>query len=104
MGNPAIFKLLQDELKRGNFFIVRFAYDDSRVARRQRRVRLMLILDRARAIDECVGISEKICLCDIELDAHAVIASLLACVADGILVGRCALPGYGPCACEDRFQ
>jgi hypothetical protein len=64
----------------------------------------MLELDRAGAVDEGKAVAEEIDVCDIDLDAHPVVAGLGGAVADGVLVGNLALPSDGAGAGENGFQ
>src|SRR5262249_38060372 len=61
-------------------------------------------LDRARAIDERVGIAHEVGRGDRELDAHAMVARLLAGIADGGAGLDRALALDRPGAREDRLE
>jgi hypothetical protein len=84
MRDPAVFELLHDELQRRHFLLVRLADDDGRVAYRERRLAILLKLDRSGTVDEGELIAEEGDVGEIGLDAHP----MLACF------GR-SIPGAG---------
>ena len=81
--NLLIFELAQDQLQLRDLLLVHLADHDRRVDRRQRRAHVVDEFDRARAIDEGVGLAHEGRGGDREFDAHAVVARFLAGVADG---------------------
>ena len=68
----------------GIFLLVHLADDDGGVDRRQHRAHVVDELDRARTIEERVGVAHEVRGGDRKLDAHAVMARLLAGVADRV--------------------
>ena len=102
--NLLLFELAQDELKLRDFLLVQLADDDRGVDRRQRRAHVVDEFDRARTIDEGVGVAHEIGGGDRKLDAHLVMTRFLAGVTDRVpgLDRALALNRAG--AREDRFE
>ena len=103
-GNLLVFELAQDELKLRDLLFVHLADDHRGIDRRQRRTHVMDEFDRARTIDEREALAHEARRRDRELDAHVVMARLLAGVADGGagIDGALALDRAG--AREDGFE
>ncbi len=102
--NVLVFELAQDELQLRDLLLVQLADDDRGVDRRQRRAHVVDEFDRAGTIDEGVAVAHESRGGDRELDAHAMVARLLAGVADrgpGV-DGALALDRAG--AGEDCFE
>ena len=99
-----VFELAQDELELRDLLLVHLADHDGGVDRRQHRAHVVDEFDRARAIEERVGVAHEIRGGGGELDAHAVMARFLAGVADRVagFDGALALDRAG--AGEDRFE
>src|SRR5262249_15676219 len=103
-GNAAVFELLQDELQRRNALGIGLAHHDSSIAARERERALMLKFDGTRAIDEGEAVAEEAHIGDVELNAHAMVASFLARIAHRVPVGDPALARYGARTTKDNFQ
>src|SRR5579862_7187862 len=103
-GDFLVFQLAQNELELRHLFLVHLADDDGDVDRRQHGAHVVDEFDRARAVEEHIGIAHEIRGGGGELDAHAVMARFLAGVADRVagFDGALALDRAG--AGEDRFQ
>ena len=102
--NFPVFELAQDELKLRDFLLVHFAHHHGGVDRRQHRAHVVNEFDRARAIEERIGVAHEIRGGDGELDAHVVMARFLAGVADRIAGFDRALARDRSGAGEDRFE
>ena len=99
-----LFEFAQDQLQLRDFLFVGLADHDGRIDRRQHRAHVVQELDRARTVDERVGVVHVRGGGDRELDAHAMMAGLFAGVAHrGSRLHR-ALARDGAGACEDRFE
>ena len=103
-GNFPVFQLAQDELELRDFLLVHLADHDRGVDRRQHRAHVVDEFDRARAIEEGVGVAHESGGGDRELDAHLVMARFLAGVADRIAGFDAALACDGAGAGEDRLK
>ena len=99
-----VFQLAQDELELRHLFLVHLADDDGDVDRRQHGAHVVDEFDRARAVEERIGVAHEIRGGGGQLDAHAVMAGFLAGVADRIagFDGALALDRAG--AGEDRLE
>jgi hypothetical protein len=99
-----VFQLAQNELQLRNFLLVELAGHDRGIDRRQRRAHFVHEFNGARTIDEGVIIAHEIRGRDRNLDAHFVVARLLAGIAysiacvDRSLALDCAGTG------ENRFE
>ena len=102
--DAAVLELLQDQLQRGHPLGIGLAHHHGRVAARERERALVLELDGAGAVDEGEVVAEEADVGDVDLDAHAVVASLAGGITDRILVGHLALARHGAGAGEDGFQ
>ena len=102
--NLLLFELAQDELELRNLLLVELADHDRGVDGRQRRAHVVDELDGAGTVDEAVVIAHEIGGGDGDLDAHPVMARLLAGVADGVACLDRALARNGAGAGEDRFE
>ncbi len=102
--NLLIFELTQDQLQLRDLLLVELADDDGGIDRRQHRAHVMDELDRAGAVEKRISVAHEAGGGDRELDAHAVVARLLAGVADGVAGLDRALARDGTGAREDRFQ
>ena len=102
--NLLLFELAQNELQLRDLLLVELADHDRGIDRRQRRAHVVDEFDGARTIDEGVIVAHEIGGGDGELDAHLVMARLLAGVADrGARLDRAlALDRAG--AGEDRLE
>ena len=103
-GNFAVFQLAQNELELRDLLLVEFAHHHRRVDRRQHRAHVVDEFDRARAIEEGVGVAHESGGGDRELDAHLVMARFLAGVADRIAGFDAALARDGAGAGENGFK
>ena len=103
-GDFLVFQLAQDELKLRDFLLVHFADDHRGIDRRQHRAHVMDEFDRARAIEEGIGVAHEIGGGDGKLDAHAVMTRFLAGVADRVAGLDRALARNHAGAGEDRFK
>ena len=79
-----IFQLAQNDLQLRNFLLVHFADHDGDIDHRQHRAHIVDEFDRARAIDEGVGVAHERRGGGGQLDAHLVMARFLAGVADRV--------------------
>ncbi len=102
--NLLLFELAQDQLQLRDLLFVHLADDDRGIDRRQRGAHVVDEFDRAGTIDEGVGLAHEARRGDRQLDAHVVMARLLAGVADrgARIDGALALDRAG--AREDRFE
>ncbi len=100
----AIFELLEDQLQRRHLLLVRLADHDRRVARGERVHGVGLEFDRAWTIEEGEMIAEEIDGRHVELDAHAVMAGFVGCVAHRVLGSHGALAGNGAGSRQDGFE
>ena len=103
-GNLAVFQLAQNELELRDFLFVQFAHHHRRVDRRQHRAHVVNEFDRARAVEEGVGVAHESGGGDGELDAHLVMARFLAGVADRVAGFDAALARDGAGAGENGFK
>ena len=102
--NVLLLELAQDKLELRDLLLVQLANHDRRIDCRQRRAHVVDEFNRARTVDERIAVALESGGGDGELHAHAVVARLLAAVADrGARLHRAlALDRAG--AGEDRFQ
>ena len=91
VGDLVVLQLAQNELQLRDLLVVHFAHDHRSIHRRQGGPHVMDKLDRTGTVDEGVGIAHEIRRGDRQLDAHAVVARLLAGVADSGTGVDCAL-------------
>jgi hypothetical protein len=98
------FELAHDELKLRHLLLVELADDDRGIDRRQRRAHVVNEFNRARTIDESIGVALEIRAGDGELDTHQVVTRFLAGVTDGVLRLDRALTLDRAGAGEDRFE
>src|SRR5262245_57104099 len=103
-GNAAIFELLQDELPGRNALGIGLADHDGGIAAGERKRTLMLKFYGTGAVDEGEGVAEEADVGNVELNAHAMVASFLGCVAHRVPVGDPTLACHAAGACEECFQ
>src|SRR5262249_51385880 len=103
-GDLLVFELAQDELKLRDFLFIHLADDDRGVDRRQRRAHVVDEFDRTGTIDKGEVLTHEVCGCDRKFDTHAMVARLLAGVANrgSRIDGTLALDRA--CAREDGFK
>ena len=99
-----LFQLAQDQLQLRDLLLVGLAHHDRGIDRRQRRAHVVDELDRARAIEEGVGVAHERGGGDGQLDAHRVMARLRGGIADRGAGLHRALPLDRAGAGEDRFE
>ena len=99
-----VFQLAQDELELRHLLLVHLADHDRGVDRRQHGAHVVDEFDRARTVEERVGVAHEIRGGGGELHAHAVMAGFLAGVANRIagFDGALALDRAG--ARQDRLE
>ena len=98
------FELAQNELELRHFLLVELAHHDRGVDRRQRHPHIVDEFDRARKIDERVGVAHEGGAGHREFDAHLVIACFLARVTDRIPRLDRTLALNRASAGKDRFE
>src|SRR5262249_43423470 len=104
MRNLLVFELTEDELQLRHFLLIHLADDDRSIDRWQRRAHVMRELDRAGAIDEREALTHECRGGNRELDAHDMMARLLAAIADGRAGLHGTLSLNCACAREDRLH
>src|SRR5215831_16459985 len=93
-GNAAVFELLQDELQRRNALGVGLADHNCRIAAGERKRTLVLKFYGTGTVDEGECVAEEANVGNVELHAHAVVASFLAGVACRVPIRDPALACY----------
>ena len=102
--NFPVFELAHDELKLRDFLFVEFAHHNGNVDRRKDRAHVVNELDRAGAVEKCIGVAHETGGRRRQLDAHVMMARLLAGVADGRSGFDGALARDRRGAGQDRFE
>ncbi len=102
--NLLLFQFAQNDLQLRNFLFVHFANHDGGVDAGQRGAHVMRKFDRTGAIDESIAVAHEAGGGCGQLRAHAMIARLLAGIADRGAGFHLALALDGAGAREDRFK
>ena len=102
--NLLVFELAQNELKLRHLLLVELAHHNRSVDRGQRRAHVVDEFNRARTINESIGVAHEIGAGDGDFDAHLVMTRLLSGVADGVFPVDRALALDGAGAGKDCFE